>query len=718
MRTILTCWVAVCLALPLVAQSLRPLTDLEYGAKLYSAQRNQLYVFEGRENKRSAIKIIDAVYGKVKKNLKTDSIPSLQVMSADERYIYFVTYFPNRISRLDLQSEKLEPILTLPNGIEAVNGLKILPGSSDRLVISWYNESRVGISLIENGKLYSAKDPGIFAFQSILLANDSTFFAVTGINQQLIKGEIRPAYIAISDTIEGLPYLDFGNGMVVDDFYYSPNGYVIDLRPATPVLVDKLVPDPQFFYTQITTYPSSPYLYIVQELINDFKVFKISKTAKKLVESWAVAKSPGSSGFTLFTAISQDGFFLSNYSISYLYKRCSAKTPIPKIREGTNAFACVLKDSTLTLHANDAAYEYLWSSGETTSSLTFKTNASIQLQYGDSLGCLSEPSPITNVFFNPPRQYPWINGKYEPFSIQVCRKQSTLLSAMESGIQEYEWSNGETGIEINASKAGEYRVRSIAPDGCPSLWSFPVTVEQLPDTIPVKPTIKATKGSFNYCTGEIAELYVPSGYLYYIWLGQKTSNPFLRVNYDVGASVQVGNDPRCLSSLSDPAFVKYYPIPQTPVVQRLTNLLATNSFGEKHEWYFNKQLIPGENGQFLTITENGQYSVRTLVNGCYSSYSATITVQDLLTSNRSIQKKIIQILLSPNPVQQVLQVKTNGIAFFNSWYQILGVDGKIFQQGFLPTNGLLKLDEMPQGLYILQIRDEQKHLGIARFIKQ
>jgi hypothetical protein len=360
----------------------------------------------------------------------------------------------------------------------------------------------------------------------------------------------------------------------------------------------------------------------------------------------------------------------------------------------------------------------LWATGATTSSLTFKTNSSIQLQYGDSLGCLSELSPFTNVFFTPPRQYPWINGKYEPFSIQVCRKQSTLLSAMESGIQNYEWSNGETGIEINAFKSGEYRVRSIASDGCPSLWSFPVKVEELADTIPVKPTIKATKGSFNYCAGEIAELYAPSGYLYYIWLGQKTSNPFLRVNYDVGANVQVGNDPRCLSSLSDPVFVKYYPIPKTPVVQRLTNLLATNSFGEQHEWYFNKQLIPGEKGQFLNITENGQYRVRTLVNGCYSDYSATITVQDLLTSSRLIQAREVQIFLSPNPAHQVLHVQINGVVSIEHQFQILGVDGQLHQQGRMPTNGMLKLNEMPQGLYILQLRNEQALMGTARFIKQ
>lgn len=698
-------------------QSLRPLDGLEYGPALYSARLQQVYVFEGRENRPSRIKILDEKYGRLKKSIPVDSIPSFQVMSTDERFIYFVTLFPLKINKFDLDQEQVVASLPVPAYIQDINGLSIVPGQQERLALTWYNETQAGIALVENGTWIEAKNTGIFSFQGIVLPNDSTFYATTNINHTFIKGQIHTGSITLTDTIEGLPYLSLGQGILHEGYYYLAQGHLLDLRGDKPMMIEQITPSSPLGYHQVTSFSSSPYAYAVEDLFNGFKVYKVRKLDWKLLENWIVPKTSGSSSFTLFIATKNDGFLLSNYSRSYLYKRCTSKAPVPGIKEGYSVQGCVLKDSTATLHASHVVDEYLWSNGATTSSLLVKGPTSLYVQYGDSLGCLGEPSPLANISFPPPRGAPWISDRSEAFSVHICAKQMVYLNASHYDLQHFEWSNGASGITLLVTQGGKYRTRSIDAAGCPSLWSAEVTVEQSADTIPAKPVIQSTKGNFNYCEGEMAELFLPSGYKYYTWQGQITSQTNWKVSAANWVSAQVGNDLRCLSERSEVAKVNFFPKPKLPGIQRLGNTLATNNFGETHEWYFNEQLIPAERGQFLSITQNGSYRVRTLVNGCYSNFSPTISVQDLLTSTRNVSKDSSMLRVYPNPVQAVLQVQTQNLNVQDCTYQLLSPNGALLQSGAFPSNGQLSTNKLPRGFYLLLLKDKQGAAQMARFIK-
>lgn len=699
------------------AQSLRPLDGLEYGPALYCARLQQVYVFEGRENRRSQIKIIDDKYGKLKKSIDVDSIPSLQVMSSDERFIYFTTLFPLRINKFDLETDQVIAAITVPDSIQNINGLSILPDHPDRLIVTWYKEARAAIALLENGKWIEAKNAGTFIFNGVVVPNDSTFYATTVINHTFIKGKVKPGSIAITDTITGFPQLNLGRGILHEGYCYLAQGYLLDLRGDKPVLTEQITPSSPLGYHQVTSFSSSPYAYAVEDLFNGFKVYKVRKLDWKLLENWTVPKTSGSSSFTLFIATQNDGFLLSNYSRSYLYKRCTSQTPLPGIKEGYSVQACVLKDSTAILHASHVADEYLWSNGATTSSLLIKDPSGVYVQYGDSLGCLGEPSPIANISFPPPRGGPWISDRSEAFSVHICAKQMVYLNASHYDLQHFEWSNGASGITLLVTQGGKYRARSIDAAGCPSLWSAEITVEQSADTIPVKPVIQSTKGNFNYCEGEVAELFLPSGYKYYTWQGQITSQTNWKVSAANWVSAQVGNDLRCLSEWSEVAKVNFFPKPKPPSIQRLGSTLATNNFGETHEWYFHEQLIPEEHGQFLSITQNGAYRVRTLVNGCYSNFSPVISVQDLLTSTRNLNKDSSMLRVYPNPVQAVLQVQTQNLNVHDCTYQLLSPNGTLLQSGAFPFNGQLSTNNLPRGFYLLLLKDSQGATQMARFIK-
>ena len=342
--------------------------------------------------------------------------------------------------------------------------------------------------------------------------------------------------------------------------------------------------------------------------------------------------------------------------------------------------------------------------------------ADLYLQYGDETGCLTPPSGLIQVFLQPVDPQPWINSQTVPFTLDLCKNTNVKLSATEPYATNFQWSTGATTGVIEVSKAGEYRVRTIALSGCPSKWSFPAKVNILPDSIPAKPVIQSTKGSFQYCSGEVAELFLPPGYNYYLWQGQKTSSPTWKLYNSTQLNVRVGTDARCLSEWSDWVNVVFNPNPKQPVIQRIENLLATNNTGEYHEWYWNNQLISSENSQFLTISKNGEYIVRTTLKGCISAYSSSIVVQNLLPTAVS-NPKLLELKVFPNPVTQTLFLSTAQQQFWGNRYthQIINLDGKIIHSGALKKE--IDVGTLPAGVYLLCIMDGPKTYAQTRFVK-
>jgi hypothetical protein len=171
-----------------------------------------------------------------------------------------------------------------------------------------------------------------------------------------------------------------------------------------------------------------------------------------------------------------------------------------------------------------------------------------------------------------------------------------------------------------------------------------------------------------------------------------------------------------LSESSDWVNVVFNPTPKQPVIQRIDNLLATNNTGEYHEWYWNNQLISGENSQFLTISQNGEYIVKTTAKGCTSPYSSSIVVQNLVpTAVRN--PALVELSLFPNPVTHTLFLATAQQQFLGTRYthQIINLDGKISYRGALKNE--IDVRELPAGIYLLRIMDGPKIYAQTRFVK-
>lgn len=156
-------------------------------------------------------------------------------------------------------------------------------------------------------------------------------------------------------------------------------------------------------------------------------------------------------------------------------------------------------------------------------------------------------------------------------------------------------------------------------------------------------------------------------------------------------------------------------MPKQPLIQRIGTILATNNANEIHTWFRNNQEIKGETDQFLTITQNGEYLVQTRANGCISSYSSGFIIQDLLTATQDRRSPKRTITTFPNPADQWLKVQEREGSLQGN-YQIVGLDGKVLQNGILDAQGQIFLDQLSSGIYVLNLFNQHTFQSV-RFIK-
>ncbi|MBI4646635.1 MAG: hypothetical protein HY738_08615, partial [Bacteroidia bacterium] len=177
----------------------------------------------------------------------------------------------------------------------------------------------------------------------------------------------------------------------------------------------------------------------------------------------------------------------------------------PTITPSGSTSICLGNSVTLTAPASSA---YLWSTSETTQSISVNTAGSFSVQVTDGNGCTSASSSLASVTVNNLPSAPTItpNG-----SVAICQGSSVALSVpVNSG---YLWSTGATTQSINATAAGSYTVQITDANGCTSASSSPVTVTV--NSLPATPSI-TPGGTTTFCQGGSVTLTASVGNGY-IW---------------------------------------------------------------------------------------------------------------------------------------------------------------------------------------------------------
>ncbi len=193
----------------------------------------------------------------------------------------------------------------------------------------------------------------------------------------------------------------------------------------------------------------------------------------------------------------------------------------------------------------------------------------------------------------------------------ICQGQSSTLSS--GSYTSYQWSTGSTSANISANTSGIYTVTVTDANGCTGSTTFNLTVNPNPSP--------AITGTTAFCQGANSTLSAGGGYTSYLW-STGAVTPTLNVTTGGTYSVTVTNAYGCSASASLPITVYSLPAPvingPAGICPGASAALTTGSFAA-YVW------STGSNTQTINTNVPGTYAVTvTDANGCIDSVSYTL----------------------------------------------------------------------------------------------
>jgi gliding motility-associated-like protein len=220
----------------------------------------------------------------------------------------------------------------------------------------------------------------------------------------------------------------------------------------------------------------------------------------------------------------------------------------PVISIGGPTTFCSGGSVTLTTPASTS---YLWSSAETTQSITVSSSGSYTVSVTDANGCTSAASAPVVVTVNALPATPTITpGGPKTF----CAGGSVTLTAPAS--TSYLWSTAATTQSITVSSSGSYTVSVTDANGCTSAASAPVVVTV--NALPATPTI-TPGGPTTFCAGGSVTLTAPLS-ASYLWSTTETTQS-ITVSSSGSYTVRVTDGAGCTSAVSAATVVTVNPLP-------------------------------------------------------------------------------------------------------------------------------------------------------------
>jgi len=210
--------------------------------------------------------------------------------------------------------------------------------------------------------------------------------------------------------------------------------------------------------------------------------------------------------------------------------------PVAPIINGSEGFVICSSDSTIL--STQTYNSYLWSTGETSSSIIVKVAGTYNVVVENTSGCTSKSADvIVTTGANPTK--PTISSS---LGDRFCEGETTELSTEVNNI--YAWSTSESTQNIMVNTAGAYTVTVTNADGCSSTSDvFNIAI----DPKPVKPTLVVQNDTTVVCLESAAV------YMWYLdgVLILTSPDSVLNVSQNGKYTVIISSNSMCLSDESD-----------------------------------------------------------------------------------------------------------------------------------------------------------------------
>lgn len=346
------------------------------------------------------------------------------------------------------------------------------------------------------------------------------------------------------------------------------------------------------------------------------------------------------------------------------------------------------------LSAGTGYTSYLWSTGQTTQSITVTMIGSYSVVVTNNYGCSTADS--INVILN---AIPLIN-----LGVDTATCGIPIVLEATAGDSLYLWNTGSTSQMITASTTGTYTVTVTNSYGCTKSDAIHLAINPLPyvnlgnDTATCNLPVVLNSG-LNGAT--------------YLWSNGKSTKK-ITVHNSGTYSVLVTDSNGC--SNADTVAIIINPLPAKPTITQNINLL-TSSSSTGNQWLKNGNIITGATNSTYIVAFTGWYNVQvTDSNGC-SNVSDSIFMD--LTGVNNIGNPHGDIYLIPNPANSSFVV--SGLAFWvGDVITITDAIGKIVYQMQVtqPTSNLkLQISNQESGIYFVNIKTS-KFSEVLKLVKE
>ena len=399
-------------------------------------------------------------------------------------------------------------------------------------------------------------------------------------------------------------------------------------------------------------------------------------------------------------------------------RNCTVTVPSNALINGPSYFCA---GSSNTLSAQPTGFQYHWSNGSTTDSISISTGGSYSISVSNGTCSITAPTLSVSVTNIP--QTPGIisgvdtlclGGDSIPYSI-----------AAVAGSTSYNWSVPQGWSIIGAGNGSSIYLHPAHTSGTVSVHAANIcgvsdssTLFIVTDTTAV--LTGSITGTDTLCSGNNAQTYTFTGSNtgaltwsvsspYSISSGQSTTA--IQVSgISASGTLTLTASSYCGQSVPLTYHIAVIDTPQPSVIRSNDTLFSTIS-GSSYQWYFNGQMISGATNAFVLPANNGSYSVVvTNANGC-TGHAASFAFSKAGINDLSAG----YINVYPNPASDILHIESD-----KSLQQFIITDmtGKQVLQAKEMHGNAINISSLSQGIYTLQMTNTEGSSSTFRICKQ
>ena len=401
--------------------------------------------------------------------------------------------------------------------------------------------------------------------------------------------------------------------------------------------------------------------------------------------------SIGNSGSYFLTVTDQNGCTSAQSNTIIVTANPVPDKPIISAN-GPTTF-CADRNVTLTAPQNAA---YIWTSGQTSQTLTLNQSGSFAVRTSNQFGCTSVQSDVITLKVNPLPQTPSVTASG---ATTFCDGNRVTLNASSSN--DVIWSSGQTDKGITVAISGNYAVQARDQNGCLSPYSTVLAVKVNP--LPATPTILANPSPI-ICEGDKATLRIDGPYTVYWSTGDSTQRITTASAGTYSAKVRDANG--CISAQAGAITVELRPLPPSPtinVIGTYTLQAVSSTNGTQFRWRLGSDSLAAQTS-IIKANQSGSYTARSSIVyepavTCFSLPSSPFTFTIDLTN------KGLSIYPNPNP-DKIITLETQA-NLINAVVTIYTLSGQVILTSVVPSfdeRKQLVLTGMQSGSYILRVQ--------------